>query len=617
MSSRKEAVSQEIIQNQKEESIRASENWLMDRRSLLLAGCVSLGLSGCKPLVARGQNDALEPAELIDNPSTPYIGSLTNVWGGEPAKIEGVGLVTGLNGTGSAPGPSRYRDELESDLKIRDVDGINSLLSDKGTSLAVLAGIVPAGAGKGHQFDVFVSLPPGSETKSFYGGYLMPADMSSRKILGGKSRSGRRAGSCKGQVLVNSIFKTSSDSKEQRSGVVPGGGKLSRDRLYGLKLKTDTRSMKLAIGIVKEVNKRFTYFENARKSHVAKNKQNDREIQLNTPEIYKDNIYRYLHVIRQIAVGESPKAKLGRMQALEANLMNPETAEIAALRLEAIGRSSLAILTRGMTHHSPVVQFASAMAVAYLGEDSSSETLARLAVSNANYRWHALTALNAVGGNASASQLRKLLHTPEIETRYAATRSLVSTGQGGGEISSQQFVSRGKDFTLRTVFSTSAPAVHVARYKEAEIVVYNPDVKLEEAAQLFVSGWTVKSVGPETAQIIKYQVGGNDIKIECSSYIVDVVTNLAEKGADYSVIAAILHQAGVDRVINGQVVVSALANPNRLKNPASVSGAFNNEQEALARLDQNRPNRREADDRALKNAAKKPSFAERLRGFGR
>ena len=52
---------------------------------------------------------------------------------------------------------------------------------------------------------------------------------------------------------------------------------------------------------------------------------------------YKDNVARYMQVLRNVAINESPTSLQSRLMFLEQQLSDPLTSANAAIRLEAIG----------------------------------------------------------------------------------------------------------------------------------------------------------------------------------------------------------------------------------------------------------------------------------------
>lgn len=560
-----------------------SERWLVDRRSFLLAGL--LGLGGCQSWIARGQSPETKPGVGLPGDDTTYVGDMTRVWGAAPAIISGVGMVSELSGTGSAPAPSRYRDELTEDLRTREVQEPNQLLSADWTSLVVLKGLAPAGARKGQNFDVFVTLDPGSLTTSLESGFLMPARMTPKQqVRTGEVLAGRLAATATGPVLIDQLFG-SEKPNALVSGVVPGGGAMMVDRPFGLQTKDEHQSIREAMLVTKSINGRFNYFENAQRHPVAKAK-NDRVIELVVPTIYQDNVTRYLHVLRNVAIDESPSKQVNRLELLEQRLQDPATAEVASLRLEAIGENGVAILERALRSSNEKVRFVSALALTYQGKNSACEELGRLAASQWAFRWHALTALSAIPDSAARNQLRQMLQAQSVETRYGAVRCLTQRGENDAEMVIESFGKNGENFSLNTVFSTSEPVVHIARFKKPEIVIFNPDQKILPGFLFVGNGWTIKSGSDQSVEISHFRSNGGDKTVRCTSDLTDLIRTLAQMEITYSLVIQILKQAAAEKLLDGRLVINALPKPNRTYTPnaraagdGSTPGSFSGDQE--------------------------------------
>lgn len=546
-----------------EKSCDAAERWMLDRRSFLLAGL--LGLGGCQSWFSKGKTD-LSSAELPDDDGTIYVSNMTRVWGAAPTRINGVGMVTELPGTGSAPRPSRYRDELAEELRIREVEDPNTLLSADWTSLAVLTGWIPAGARKGQTFDVQVGLDPNSDTSSLEGGFLMPARMNPIKTAGGQIMKGRFAATATGPVLTESIFRDANSSAVK--GVIAGGGSVMMDRPFGFRMKSDHRSIKEAIAVTKAMNQRFNYIENAQREPVASAK-NDQAIELQVPQIYRDNVYRYLHVLRNVAVAETSARQVTRLEQLEQQLANPETTEVASLRLEAIGNASVGVLERALRNPLPKVRFMAAMALTYLGKTSGCGELGQLAADEWAFRWHALTALSALPQPEARTELQKLLHQPSVETRYGAVRSLIQRGESEGEMTIDRFGKHGENFSLNTIYSTADPVVHIAKFKQPEIAVFNADQTVLPGLVFVARNWTIKSRSDQMVEIIHYQSDGADQPVRCSALVTDVVRTLGQMDAKYSMVVRMLRQAANEQLLQGRLVINALPESDRAYTPSS------------------------------------------------
>lgn len=544
-----------------------SEQWLCHRRSFLLAGLIGLG--GCKSWNLAGDRTKTSLATSTDK--LPYVSTMTNVWGAAPARIDGVGMVSELAGTGSAPAPTRFRDDLVEDLRIRNVPEPNKLLSEDWTSLVLLNGILPVGCRSGSPFDVFVGLDPGSSTTSLEGGFLMPARLTPIQMGNGKVLQGSLSGTATGPVVVQAVFDGESRGSKV-AGVVPGGGRATITRPFGLQTKAEYKSIKDSMTVTAAINARFNFIENSQRQPVA-NAKSDTTIDLQVPDIYRSNVNRYIHVLRNIAIGESAAAQVSRLESLEQELRDPKTAEVASLRLEALGEIGVAVLERALRHSDPKVRFMAAMSLVYQEKPVACEELGRLAEEQWAYRWHALTALAAIPHPAGKETLRKLLQAKSVETRYGAVRCLITNDKDDSEVMVESFGPGGEDkknFGVKTVFSTSEPIIHLARFKEPEVVLFNPDQTLRPGFSYIVMGWTVTSRSDGRVEIKHFPLDGRDRRVECSSQLGDVLRSLGKINANYSFVVRFLKQAALEHALDGRLVINALPKPNRAYDPSGT-----------------------------------------------
>ena len=94
------------------------------------------------------------------------------------------------------------------------------------------------------------------------------------------------------------------------------------------------------------------------------------------PPAYRLNHDRFLLVARQVPLNPVTPDSPYRKQ-LEDELLRPETAITAALKLEALGPDSRQPLRVGLESESPWVRFAAAESLAYLGHADGAGDLAR------------------------------------------------------------------------------------------------------------------------------------------------------------------------------------------------------------------------------------------------
>jgi len=130
--------------------------------------------------------EQVERARRYSRRAAPTVGDLAIPFGMFPVKLEAVGLVSGLHGTGSDPEPSPQRAMLIAEMQRRNVENPNQLLAT-----ALFAGArarLPApGTQKGDRFDVEVRVKDRSETPSLRGGYLLETRLSDLAVIYGRS----------------------------------------------------------------------------------------------------------------------------------------------------------------------------------------------------------------------------------------------------------------------------------------------------------------------------------------------------------------------------------------------------------------------------------------------
>jgi hypothetical protein len=232
----------------------------------------------------------------------------------------------------------------------------------------------------------------------------------------------------------------------------------------------------------------------------------------------------------------------------------------------------IAILERALRHADPKVRFMAAMALVYQEKPVACEELGRLAEEQWAFRWHALTALAAIPHPAGKESLRKLLHSRSVETRYGAVTSLVQDDLEDEEVMVEMFgpgQSNQQNFSVKTVFSTAEPIVHLARFKSPEVVIFNPDQSIRGTFDFVEVGWTIHCGTENRVQIKKFQADGRDQSTQCSSRLGDVLRCLGQFNATYSFVVKFLQQAAKEEVLEGRLVINALPKSERAYDPTA------------------------------------------------
>ncbi len=115
-------------------------------------------------VLAQIQVDAALPRKKKTEPPPPKVeetvGDLAYVLQGSEIKVEGVGLVTGLENTGADPPPSWYRSQLVDEMSKAGVEHASKLLGNPQFSMVIVKMTIRAGANPQDRFDVEVEVPP-------------------------------------------------------------------------------------------------------------------------------------------------------------------------------------------------------------------------------------------------------------------------------------------------------------------------------------------------------------------------------------------------------------------------------------------------------------------------
>ena len=528
-----------------------------DRRQFLLASLVGLG--GCTSIASRGQSpDDSEAVVNSENSAADiYIGDITGVWGLNDIKIEGIGLVTQLDGTGSDPGPSPQRTMLLKEMASHNVPKPNDLLAGKDTSLVLIRGYLPPAIQKGERFDVEVRTMPRSETTSLEGGFLLQARLRKMEILGGAVQIGHVTGLAKGRVIVDSVFD-SSDPVLQQRGRIFGGAVAMTNRPIGLAVRGDANSVRTTTTIANRINQRFHTIENGGKAGAATPKD-DRVIELAVPALYKNNITRFVSVISNLIYREAGDS-ITRIERLEKELLEPSLAARAALRLEAIGRESIASLSRAIRSDDVEVRFYAAEALAYLGDERAAKVLGEVARTEPAFRWRAITALSNMDDLDAGIALSDLMHTPSAETRYGAFRALHARSPLDPAIHEERLPKA--EFAYHLIPTTAQPMIHFSKSRRPEIVVFGHDQRVNDNFLFVDKGLTVKS-SDGSLKITRFSTGSGDKRIECSTTVDDLIRTLASLDLGYGDMLKVLRHAKETDAMNGRLVIDATPQPGR------------------------------------------------------
>jgi flagellar basal body P-ring protein FlgI len=555
----------------------------MKRRPFLLLCAASL-LTGCSSWSLFSPNKSAAPIDAPeDQPHT--VGDLAIPFGMFPVKIEAVGLVSGLHGTGSDPEPSPQRAMLMAEMQRRGVDNPNQLLATRNYSLVLVRGFLRPGIQKGEHFDVELQIKDRSETTSLRGGYLLETRLSDLAVIYGKVLDGKVRGIAQGPVLVDPSATEKHNRAQLGRGIVLGGGLARESRSVGLFLsnaeETNMTPEQLRNAAVKSarvanaINRRFSTHKHGIKEGAARAIRGN-YVDLVVDPAYKDNLVRYFQVLRTIELRESPAELSQRIANLKTKLLDPVTAAEAAIKLEAIGKPAIDVLLAGAQSHDPKVQFYAAEALAYLDHREAAEPLAK-AAHNAAFRSQALTALSVMRDSAAYDQLRELLGAPSAETRYGAFRALTVMCPDDSLVKGENF---GEQFSYH-VLDTKGPAmVHVTRNRCAEVVLFGLNQRFLTPLALNAGNQImVTSNNAGEISVSKFVPHEADQKRIVSSRVDDVIRAIVELGGTYPDVVQALQEAKTAGCLEGRFEIDALPEAGRSYEATAEEGDKDGEKE--------------------------------------
>ena len=516
---------------------------------LAVFGCATPSLRSQSP---EGVADVLESR-------TKLVGDTARPFGHDYVKVESMALITGLDNTGEDPAPSAQRTALLHELQTIGVQHPNQLLAAPSTALVMVRGYLPPGVQKGDKFDLEVQVPVQSETTSLRGGWLMETRLTQMAVLGGSVHEGHVLAHGEGPVLVDPAASGEKDRALLVRGRVLGGGSAIRSREIGLFIGPEDKSVRLAAQIGQAINKRFHTFSRGIKQGVASPKSDER-IDLKIHPRYKDNIVRYIRVLRAIPLRESPAEQSLRVGLLERQLLDPITAATAALRLEAIGREGLEALVKGIESSDPEVCFYAAEALAYLDDNRAAAPLARAARAEPAFRAFALAALSSMADMSAHDELLNLLEVPSSETRYGAFRALWAMNPADPLIRGENL---GGQFGYHVLNTTGPEMIHVTRSFRPEVVVFGHEQTLaapfvlEAGKSILVKG----NAGKVT--VSRFAARQPDQKRVVSTKVDDVVRAIVELGGTYPDVVQALQNAKSSGALSARFEVDALPEEDR------------------------------------------------------
>jgi flagellar basal body P-ring protein FlgI len=458
-----------------------------------------------------------------------------------------------------------FRTALLEQMRKRNVPNPNQILASPNTALVAVRAYLPPLVKKGDHFDIEVRLPGNGDSTSLNGGYLLETYLSEQAIVPGRGiLKGHVFAKARGSILIS----TGEGDEKDRAGVlrrgrVLGGGLSLKDRDMALYLRNDVRSARMAKKIEAQIGQRFYSHNRAGIREPLAKAKTDQKVEVKIHPTYVNNFPRYLQVLRHIAFREKPVARRVRIQMLKDRLMDPSTAEDAALELEAVGTEAISALKYGLKSKALESRFHAAVALAYMGEPDGVEVLAQAARDEPAFRVFALAALSTIDDPKTYESLRELINEPSAELRYGSVRTLTTLPLHDPDIRGEKI---GDGVKLHVLQTTANPMVHITHKAKSEIVLLGADQKLKPPIAIRAGKHILVTAPPgsDTIIVARHRAGEPGRRKEVSTNLSDVIRTVAEFGASYPDIAQLLVQAERQNNLAGRLEIDALPRSGRL-----------------------------------------------------
>lgn len=346
-----------------------------------------------------------------------FVGTVAQVVKGQAIKIEGYGLVGGLDNTGSTTCPPNILAYLkrmsQTEVPDRSVN-VEKLVRSRSSAVVRIEGTLAPLTCKNDPFDVKVTPLPGSDATSLRGGWLYNAQL---WPVGSTSQAMHKIANAHGAVYVDQL-----DGGDPRLGYVLGGGLVLQSRTLGLRLQQpDYNTCSVARNVI-----------NVRFGPGTAVPQDNQTIHLQIPPAYQRQRERFLQVLAQTPLNVQMDYLRQRGEFLIQQLPVAQDRASIELALEAMGSAGQARLEPLLQSQDPLLRLMVARCLANLGSPLGLEQLRQLAVNPQNseaLRVAAIKALGATGSSLMAQRvLRPLWRDASLDVALTAYEQAVELG---------------------------------------------------------------------------------------------------------------------------------------------------------------------------------------------
>jgi hypothetical protein len=501
------------------------------------------------------------------------------------ARLENVGLVTGLPGTGGKVKPSQPREKMLAIMRRWDSSQPNTILDDPSTTMVVASVNAPPAARRGQMLDVNIQLSTHAEASSLRQGWLMKTSLVEMSRLGGQVREGFEMASAVGQIVTAAEITGSQDPADQTKGIVVGGAQLLKTRELGIGVEPEFADAVTMNVLLPAINKRFTAFNGRKQTGIATPLE-DSYIKLDVPPRYWHDPYHFINVVLNLGFSETEAQLNERIELLRRQLQEPTTVKKACWQLEAIGPSAIPYLAEMLNHPNPEIRFYIAHSLAYLNDRRAIAPLADLCVQQPAFRAMSLSALAIIDNYEAADALSSLLHATDAETRYGAVRALRLRDAGDPQVAAQSVIARGSSESASEVAglgeagkppaqqaevgkileipSSGPPLVVVSLHQVPEVVIFGANPVLRLPSFVYVTpSMMLNTQADGTVTVSRFEANQEDRQAHSTSDLHSLLIAIAEVGGTYGNWVSFIREASQKGYLSEPIAINPVPQAGR------------------------------------------------------
>lgn len=446
------------------------------------------------------------------------------------SRIENIGLITQLPGTGGAVKASSQREKMLDVMRRKNAESPNTFLDSDTTGLAVITTAVPPAAQKGDILDAIVKASSHAEISDLEHGFLIETALTEMSLLGGEVREGFDLAKMQGYIITEEQINGSDEQAAKTQGILVGGGRLVKGRDLGIAVDSEFADAITMRAIVPAINERFTFFNGHKKTGIATPRDSN-FIEISVPKKYLRDPYHFVNVVLRIGFNETSEQFDQRLASLSQQLLEPTSVREACWQLEAIGPRAAEALVAGLASQDPEIRFYTAHSLAYLNDSRAIPALKNLCLQEPAFRAMCFNGLVAIDSFEADDALEELLHAADAEVKYGAVLAIRRRDRTAPQVTGEDFEKAG---SLLQIASSGPPLVAVSLSQTPEIVLFGSNPELHIPTFQYVNPRILVSPAEDGGlKISCFKKGEDDSIITCPADLISVLAAISEVGGTY------------------------------------------------------------------------------------